>query len=452
MLVILITLGIISSEPTEEYDLSELRGLDRTTVLQKLGTPNKSELVYDDETSYYYMYSTGLSVMGKEDGITELILATGDIEEKGNVIYTVQGIALDSSFDKAVKTLGTPNWSGSSEGRQSVMYHDPKEDMILNLLSDVDSEKIVGIRYVKYDSSAESDAMKLLNLIGVSFNEEQIKRDLNVNNSIPNPDETTHYFASSTMENWVKRKQSNDQVFELELSSTKFFNVGGLRIGDSYSKAEELFGKPIKTEDGYEDVKLVTFDLESKGGYQLEISTSNGKIGFISVKQREQPMAMEDRDENTTSEEVLPEDGTSELMEYVNETTLISIQFPSAWGEPVTDNLGNTTLYKDKIGQVDVNAVLFDGTHGNTLADYLLREGFDEQWYLENDPDGSLHEFSKLELTSGYDGYAYTMSNGDMRHFNHVVFNEEKAIRLNLINYSIPMISSRVCMINSGRC
>ncbi|MGN9170906.1 hypothetical protein DX902_23165 [Paenibacillus jamilae] len=184
------------------------------------------------------------------------------MEEKSNERYDIVGFTLGIDIKDYAEVLGTPNLDlVAPDGTRSRMYHDAQDDIILNLLTD--SDRIVGIRYVHYDNSDESYALDLANYIGNAVPEQQLANELGVMSTVTGNTENTYYFGAANMANWVKSDVKNGQILEVVLSNGRFFNIGGLRIGDSLDKANTLFGTPISTTDGIDGVKMDTFKHEA---------------------------------------------------------------------------------------------------------------------------------------------------------------------------------------------
>ncbi|MEF2244233.1 hypothetical protein [Paenibacillus sp. IITD108] len=205
------------------------------------------------------------------------------------------------------------------------------------------------------------------------------------------------------------------------------YSFVGVTVGQTFDEIQEILGEtdPPSENDleggwtlSYQiGEHLITFDSVDKNGPTTNAIFWEGKA---SSKKVTEGIIKQDNPEKT------------DKIRYVDPDTQTSLLYPVSWGESSSEPWGDTILYRDKIGEISI-AFDFISSNPDLLNEYLEQYSFDEQWYLENDPDGEYHAFTKLDLTSGYQGFAYSMRNGLMRDLNYIVFNNFKAIRLNLV-------------------
>lgn len=310
-LTCLIVVGALAASSSEAYDLANLSEMSKQEVIEKLGKPDKSWIIRDENDDYYYTYPSGVTIIGNAKYASEISLVEDTNGKSSNKQFNIVGMTLGSNISDYAEVLGTANIDlVSPEGSRSRMYHDVKEDIILNLLTD--SDRIIGIRYVHYDKSDESIALNLANYIGNAVEEKQLISELGVKSTITGNVDNTYYFGSSNMANWVKKDTESGQVIEVALSNGRFFNIGSLRIGDSLEKAKSLFGDPISSADGVDGVQIDTYEYEDFNDFNVEVSSSKNEVGFIKITLKSSYMEQlskefdEDEVQPTTTNETQP--------------------------------------------------------------------------------------------------------------------------------------------------
>lgn len=80
---------------------------------------------------------------------------------------------MGSSFADNIARLGKPNLTQEKDGKKSVIYL-TEEDYLLVFSTRVDTDEISTIQYSAYDSSVESAALDLSNLLGLSATEDEL--------------------------------------------------------------------------------------------------------------------------------------------------------------------------------------------------------------------------------------------------------------------------------------
>jgi len=210
------------------------------------------------------------------------------------------------------------------------------------------------------------------------------------------------------------------------------------RISNYQADYPEINGDNIQT--GVTEEGIVVFG-------KVDVNGDNFKVTFKGSSDnweiRTEPFVFEiplkheivQTDNNQVAKDKPSEPQEELFITYIDPTTKATLQYPKAWGDPWPDTWGHTKLYETKTGAIQVASdfISSDMKHADLLADYLVQHNFDEAWYTENDPDGYYHGFGKLDLNNGYEGYAYTVRSGMMRDFNYIVFNQIKAVRLNVV-------------------
>lgn len=179
----------------------------------------------------------------------------------------------------------TPNLDlVSPEGQRSRMYHDKQEDTILNLLTE--SDRIVGVRYVRYANSDESYTLDLANYIGNSVPEQQLMSELGVTSTVTGNVDNTYYFGQANKANWVNSDATNDQIREIMITDGRFFNIAGQRVGDTAEQTVAALGTPISTTEEDDGVTVSTFEYTASNTLNdciVEVRSSNGKVISIQV-------------------------------------------------------------------------------------------------------------------------------------------------------------------------
>ncbi|MDQ0086741.1 hypothetical protein J2T12_000135 [Paenibacillus anaericanus] len=303
-LICVIVVGALATSSSESYDLANLSEMNKQEVIQKLGKPDESWIIRDEDDDYYYTYPSGVTIIGNAKYANEISLVQDTDKSNNNKQFNIVGMSLGSNISDYAEVLGNANIDlVSSEGSRSRMYHDVKEDIILNLLTD--SDRIIGIRYVHYNKSDESYALDLANYIGNAVEEQQLVSELGIKSTVTGNVENTYYFGNSSMANWVKKDTQSGQVNEAVLSNGRFFNIGGLRIGDSIEEAKSRFGDPISSTDGVDDVRIDTFEYENINTFIVEVSSSNDEVGFIKLTSKSSYMKQLSEEFND-DEEVQP--------------------------------------------------------------------------------------------------------------------------------------------------
>ncbi len=292
MLTAIVVLLFIFSSNTEPLELTDLTNLSKKEVVNKLGKPNDTWIVQDDEDGYYYMYPFGVTLLGDETSVSEISLTYGQKGVKSNRVYSILGLTLGVNFNDYTKenpdVFRAPNLDiVSSEGQRSRMYHDKQEDTILNLLTE--SDRIVGVRYARYANSDESSVIDLANYLGNAVPEQQIIRELGVTSTVTGNADNTYYFGQAGMANWVKSDAKNGQIREITITDGRFFNIGGQRVGDTEAQIAAALGTPTSTTEKADGVKVSTFELTASNTANnciVEVQSSNGKVSTIQATLR----------------------------------------------------------------------------------------------------------------------------------------------------------------------
>lgn len=284
--------GSLLLSKQEPVELTDLLGSSKEEWMSKLGKPDDSWIIRDDEDGYYYMYPSGVTIFGEGRFVTEISLTR---DEEGNVsdAYRVLGLMLGSNFQNALEQytgiLGKPNLDlVSPEGERFRMYHDAKEDVILNVLTD-DSEQITGLRYVRYPKSDEAHTLDLANYVGNSVPEQQLLRELGVTSTITGNDNNTYYFGPTGKDNWIISDAGNDQIREITLTDGRFFNIGGLRVGDAPEQAAAALGIPVSTAEDTDGAQVDTFEMTASNTLNdctVEVRSAKGTVISIQATLR----------------------------------------------------------------------------------------------------------------------------------------------------------------------
>ncbi|TBL80872.1 hypothetical protein [Paenibacillus thalictri] len=283
---VVVIIGALASSNPKPLELSDLSGESKESAIAKLGKPDKSWIVRDDEDGFYYMYPFGVTLFGNGNLVSEISLTYAEDGAKSNKKYSILGMTLGMNFNDYTKenpdVFRAPNLDlVSPEGQRSRMYHDMQEDTILNLLTE--SDRIVGVRYVHYTNSDESNAVDLANYIG-NIKPEQLMGELGVTSTITGNAENTYYFGQANKANWVKSDTANGQIREITITDGRFFNIGGQRVGDTAEQAAAALGTPISTTEEADGVTVSTFKYSAPNTLNdciVEVRSSNGKIVSI---------------------------------------------------------------------------------------------------------------------------------------------------------------------------
>lgn len=284
---VVVIIGAITSSNPKSLELSDLSGISKESVIAKLGKPDNSWIVRDDEDGFYYMYPFGVTLFGNGNLVSEITLAPAEEGIKRNKVYSILGMTLGTNFNDYTKqnpgVFRAPNLDFvSPAGQRSRMYHDMQEDTILNLLTE--SDRIVGVRYVRYANSDESSAIDLANYIGNSPTEQQFISEFGVTSTVTGNADNTYYFGQANKANWVKSDTANGQIREITITDGRFFNIGGQRVGDTAEQAAAALGTPISTTEEADGVTVSTFKYSAPNTLNdciVEVRSSNGKIVSI---------------------------------------------------------------------------------------------------------------------------------------------------------------------------
>lgn len=285
-------IGALASSNPEQLELTALSGGSKENVIAKLGKPDESWIVRDDEHGYYYMYPFGVALLGNETLVSEISLTYGEKGVKSNRVYSILSLTLGANFNDYIKenpgVFRAPNLDlVSPEGQRSRMYHDKQEDTIMNLLTE--SDRIVSVRYVRYANSDESHALDLAKYIGNAVPEQQIIRELGITSTVTGNADNTYYFGQAGMANWVKSDAKNSQIREITITDGRFFNIGGQRVGDTAEQATAALGTPISTTEEADGVKITTFELTASNTLHdciVEVRSTKGKVVSIQATLR----------------------------------------------------------------------------------------------------------------------------------------------------------------------
>ncbi|WP_135557765.1 hypothetical protein [Paenibacillus cymbidii] len=284
---VVVIIGILSYSNPEPLELSDLSGESKESAITKLGKPDEPWIVRDDAEGFYYMYPFGVTMFGNGNSVSEITLAPAEEGVKSNKVYSILGMTLGMNFNDYTEqnpgVFRAPNLDlVSPEGQRSRMYHDKQEDTILNLLTE--SDRIVGVRYVRYANSDESSALDLANYIGNSPAEQQLISEFGVTSTVTGNVDNTYYFGQANKANWLKSDAANGQIREITITDGRFFNIGGQRVGDATEHAAAALGTAISATEEADGVTVSTFEYSAPNTLNdciVEIRSSNGKIVAI---------------------------------------------------------------------------------------------------------------------------------------------------------------------------
>ncbi|MCM3700334.1 hypothetical protein [Paenibacillus macerans] len=100
---VVVTIGAIASSNPKPLELTDLSGRSKENVIAKLGKPDESWIVKDDEDGYYYMYPFGVTLLGDETSVSEISLTYGEKGVKSNRVYSILGLTLGANFNDYTK-------------------------------------------------------------------------------------------------------------------------------------------------------------------------------------------------------------------------------------------------------------------------------------------------------------------------------------------------------------
>lgn len=235
-LVLLMVIGILSSGGNSNIELSTLMSMNRQQIVEKFGKPDN--ILTDSKYEFEYAYD-GFHVRGNDKNVVEVILSNGFLKKKKVDSYTLARLTLDSSYDEAIKNLGTPDKVNQSKNMKGAEYL-TKDDYILKIMTkDMNTDKIDEIQLTEYKSSLEAKN-DMSETLGADATEDKLKSIFEITDKKSNSIDNI-YTVLGKMELYVDK--GTNQISSIHLTGRSVYDIFGLRVGDSSDDAEKVLGK-----------------------------------------------------------------------------------------------------------------------------------------------------------------------------------------------------------------
>lgn len=273
---------ILMFSETPTYELSKVTHMSKQQIINKFGKP--SSVAGDDKSGYTYYYNSGFMISGTNKCANTIQLSANLFKkESDNYSVKLADTTLGSSYNDAIKRLGSPNRSETGYGKKSAIYL-VDNNYILLLSCDCKSDKISSISYATYDSSLLNLRLDISFLAGVkTATETNISKKFKIIDKSTAGFETYYFINGFTL---VVDNQNN-AVKKVYINQDSIYNIQNVRVGDTLEKANNELGKPITSHEGVKNTTIYVYRLKDAllGNLHvtLSIDTSSKKIGYIEV-------------------------------------------------------------------------------------------------------------------------------------------------------------------------
>lgn len=275
-----LAIGVFSSGgESTAYELSKMTAMSKQQIIEKFGKPD--EIIRDDADGYSFGYHAGFLVSGTDKGATEISIQKDMIKNDSADTYKIFDVSIGSSFDENVTRLGKPDLSAVKDGKKNAMYL-TKEDFLLLFSTEVNSDKIAAIQFVSYNGSMESMGLDISKMLGLMATEDEIRKLYNIKDKSTSQGETMYDLEGFQL---IVDNQ-NHLVKQLIISTNSIYNIHGIRTNDTLDKANQVFGKPIHTNEGVKNTTQYSYNYtggQSPTIVNLTVNNADNKIVYMEV-------------------------------------------------------------------------------------------------------------------------------------------------------------------------